>query len=368
MASCNLRVSTAILALLPFTAACSDSSVSSRLPEDTTAVVVEPRTVAISAQPNVFSEGSTPLSAELRDASGRVLLDERPAWATDDSAVAIVNSEGLVAGRRAGATTIWATSQRGSAAAYVTVDPASDDDVRVIAHRGFRLWFPENTLVAITGAFDKGADAVEIDIRLSKDRVPVVMHDATVDRTTNGTGAVRDLTAAQLTALNACAKAGAKWPACPLPTLEQALAAAHGRGGMLLHLYGDYTAEDLRRMLAMVRAAGLDHRVVFICFDYPVLSAIRQLDPVVPLGYLMTSLPASLTPVQALGRAAVVPGLSAVFASPTRASQMLLDARRSGIDAATWIITTPADAKAALRLGFRRLISDIPLEREDLEP
>lgn len=361
------RASAAAIASIVL-AACADTSISSRLPEDTTAVAVEPRSISLTASPNVFTDGSASLSAELHDAAGRVVVDERPTWATDDSGVALVNSAGIVAGRRAGATTIWASSTRGTASASVTVEASSDSDVRVIAHRGFRLVYPENTLVAIDGAFGKGANAVEIDVRLSKDNVPVIMHDATVDRTTNGTGAVRELTATQLTALNACAKAGANWPPCALPTLQQALAAVHGRGGLLLHLYGAYTADDLRGLLAMVRQAGLEHRVVFISFDYTVLHAIRDLDPVVPLGYLSLSLPTSLGPVELLGRAAIVPDLRAALAAPAQAAQMLSDARRSRLDAATWIITTPAQAHAALRLGFRRLISDVPLAPQDLQP
>ena len=79
--------------------------------------------------------------------------------------------------------------------------------VLVDAHRGASAWFPENTLVAFEAAIASGADSVELDVQLSADGVAVVIHDDTVDRTTLGSGAVAQLTAAELAALDA-----GSWP------------------------------------------------------------------------------------------------------------------------------------------------------------
>lgn len=73
----------------------------------------------------------------------------------------------------------------------------------MIAHRGASLEAPENTLASFRAALDAGAPAVEFDVHLSKDGVPVVIHDDTLERTTNGTGAVAERTLAQLRALDA---------------------------------------------------------------------------------------------------------------------------------------------------------------------
>ncbi len=322
--------------------------------------------VTIDAAPNVFGRHSSRVAGDTVKTDIPVLLTA-PTWASTDTRVAVVNQSGLIAGAAPGSTTVVATSGVRSAAAAVTVLPAANPDYLVIAHRGFLAVFPENTLVAISGAFDRGADAVEIDIRLSVDGVPMVMHDATVDRTTNGTGAVKDLTAAQLAALNACAKAGKQWAPCPLPSLAGALAASRGRGGMLLHLYGAYSASDLRGLLAMVRAAGMERDVVFICFDLPTLRAMRQVDPVVPLGYLSPALP-SLDAVDSLGRAALIPDVLSAFAAPAKAADMLSGARDRRLDNATYTITSVAQAQAAVKLGFRHLIADIPLDKRSLVP
>lgn len=73
----------------------------------------------------------------------------------------------------------------------------------IVAHRGASADYPENTMLAFERGLSLGADALEFDVRLSSDGVPVVIHDPTVDRTTNGEGAVKDLTLAELVRLDA---------------------------------------------------------------------------------------------------------------------------------------------------------------------
>ncbi len=87
-----------------------------------------------------------------------------------------------------------------------------DPDARpVIAHRGASGQYPENTLLAFTKALEMGADAIELDVRLTTDGVPIVLHDPTLDRTTDGKGAVAGLTLAEVR--RAVAGAGERVPA-----------------------------------------------------------------------------------------------------------------------------------------------------------
>jgi glycerophosphoryl diester phosphodiesterase len=318
------------------------------------------------AAPNVFVTASARLSAD-RLWNGRSPGQERPSWSSDDWGVTTVNQDGEIVGRSPGTTFVRADMSGRHTATRVTVEPRNDDAVEIIAHRGFMRKFPENTLVAVQGAFDNAADAVEVDIRLSRDSIPVVMHDETVDRTTNGHGAVKELTLAQLTALNACARASGTWPACPVPRMDQVLTAAHGRGGVLLHLYGTYTRDDLRKLLKAVHDADMERSTIFICFDYPTLQMLRELDAVVPLGYLSTGL-ALLDQVDALGRAAALPELQAALTTAARSRDYLSDARRRRVDAGVWVTIDQAQAKAAVALGFRHLISDVPIDRSQLGP
>ena len=80
----------------------------------------------------------------------------------------------------------------------------SKDNVYVAAHRGWSTVYPENTMEAFRAAIDLGVDQIETDVRVTRDGELVLIHDATVDRTTNGTGRVIDMTLAELKALDAC--------------------------------------------------------------------------------------------------------------------------------------------------------------------
>jgi glycerophosphoryl diester phosphodiesterase len=287
-------------------------------------------------------------------------------WSTSDRRIALVNQLGMVVGRAPGTAVVGAQLEGRWAFTAVQVVPSADPKFRIIAHRGFMRRFPENTLVAVRGAFDQGADGVEVDIRLSADAVPVVMHDATVDRTTDGHGAVSTLYANQLATLNACLR-WANTPPCAVPLMADVLREAQSRGGVLLHLYGYFSTNDLEKLLAMVRAAGMDRDAMFISFDYSVLMAIRQLDPVIGLGYL-TNHPPDPKLIDALGRMAPIVELQASLADSTATRAYLAAASRQQQEAGVWVAWNQAQAQQAAALGFRTIIADVPIDRSTLRP
>ncbi|MEO8026643.1 MAG: glycerophosphodiester phosphodiesterase family protein [Bryobacteraceae bacterium] len=138
--------------------------------------------------------------------------------------------------------------------------------VAVIAHRGEHLSHTENTLAGFRAAYDAGADYFELDVRTTSDGQLVLMHDATVDRTTNGKGRIADMTFDQVRAL----RAGGE----PIPTFEEALELAHSRG----QVYVDckhITAGDL--IGALERQKMLDKVVVYGGFQF--LKEVRALRP-----------------------------------------------------------------------------------------
>ncbi|MCB9963840.1 MAG: glycerophosphoryl diester phosphodiesterase [Rhodospirillales bacterium] len=93
----------------------------------------------------------------------------------------------------------------------------------VIGHRGCAAYAPENTLVGIHAAADLGCTWIELDVKLTKDSVPVIFHDDTLERTTNGAGKVADITLAALKDLEAGSWFGESFSGEPVPTLEEAL-------------------------------------------------------------------------------------------------------------------------------------------------
>ena len=167
--------------------------------------------------------------------------------------------------------------------------------VSVISHRGEHLAHPENTLPALQAAIDAGADYVELDVRTTSDGHLVLMHDATVERTTNGKGRVRDLTFDQIRSLDAGAKFNPKFAGTRVPPFEEALALAHGR----IRVYvdsKDIAPEDL--VAALVKADMLANVVVYgdagflklVQTLHPNLKVMPEADNVITLHQLLTGL------------------------------------------------------------------------------
>lgn len=130
--------------------------------------------------------------------------------------------------------------------------------VFVVAHRGDWRHAPENSLQAIRNCMEMGVDMVEIDVRLTNDSVFVLMHDDTIDRTTNGTGRVSEMTWAQLSKLYLKDGIGALTQH-KIPTLEQALEVARGR--ILLNL--DKAYDYMPSLTLYLQEKGLLHQIVF---------------------------------------------------------------------------------------------------------
>ncbi|MCX6359522.1 MAG: glycerophosphodiester phosphodiesterase family protein, partial [Armatimonadetes bacterium] len=154
--------------------------------------------------------------------------------------------------------------------------PAPRRAVAVIAHRGGAGISPENTLAAFRKAAALKADYVELDVRTTRDGKLALMHDSTVDRTTNGKGAVRDLTLAQLRALRVHGPGGAAPQ--PVPTLDEALAVCKGK----VRIYLDQKDADTRRVIAALKAAGMMGGAL-IYDDPDSLMEWRKLAPTVPV-------------------------------------------------------------------------------------
>jgi glycerophosphoryl diester phosphodiesterase len=102
-------------------------------------------------------------------------------------------------------------------------------NIMAVAHRSAAKWAPENTLAGVEKAIELGYPYIELDVRYTRDRIPVIMHDGTVDRTTNGSGLLHDLTLDELRQLDAGAWFGAEFANERVPTLEEVLAMARGR-------------------------------------------------------------------------------------------------------------------------------------------
>ncbi|MET9936125.1 glycerophosphodiester phosphodiesterase family protein, partial [Streptomyces sp. NPDC006324] len=163
----------------------------------------------------------------------------------------------------------------------------------VFAHRGASSAAPENTLVSDEVARRGGARWIENDVQPSEDGVPYVLHDATVDRTTDGTGPVRSLTSAQLDALDAGSWFAPAYAGARVPTLAAQLADLRERGGnLLLEIKGGHSRAEVDRIVREVREQTMTRRVFVQSFDVPSLRYAHELAPELPLGLLRDTLDA----------------------------------------------------------------------------
>jgi len=153
--------------------------------------------------------------------------------------------------------------------------------VHVCGHRGHSLDYPENTMSAFHRSVELGGDSLEIDIVLSADDEIVVMHDISVDRTTNGRGLVRNLTAAQITALDAGSKCGAKFKGEPIPLLTEVLDYARDNGVGIHCEIKDALNEDalIRRLGQVLKDTGAMDWFVAISFDHQQLAKAKAAIP-----------------------------------------------------------------------------------------
>lgn len=158
----------------------------------------------------------------------------------------------------------------------------------IFAHRGASAHAPENTLAAFELALAQNADAIELDVKLSADGYAVVIHDQTVDRTTNGHGRVKDLSLAQLKALDAGSFFSEKFRGEKIPTLEEVFEAVGRRTFINVELTNYNTPRDglVETVCTLVKKLGLQERVLFSSFFASNLSKARTLLPEVPRGLL----------------------------------------------------------------------------------
>jgi glycerophosphoryl diester phosphodiesterase len=159
--------------------------------------------------------------------------------------------------------------------------------VSVVAHRGLSAEAPENTMTAFRGALEAGCDLVEFDCHLAADDVVVVIHDETLDRTTNGTGYVRDRTAREIAALDAGSWFAPRFAGERVPTLEAFVAWA-SRTPLVLSLEIKQPApasgrppyvDIAERVLEILHGHGMERRTLLHSFDHPTIRRIRELSP-----------------------------------------------------------------------------------------
>lgn len=228
-----------------------------------------------------------------------------------------------------------------------------------IAHRGNSLYAPENTLAAFRAA-EGVADLVETDVRVSSDGRLVLMHDATVDRTTDGTGAVAGLTLAQLRALDAGSWFSPVFAGERVPTLEEMVTATLPFATPLI----EHKAGTAAQIVDELRRLDAVSRVVVQSFDWAFLAAAHALEPTLRLGALgsgnftaaqLTNIINSGATIVAWEKASVTPAMVAAV-------------HQAGLALYVWTVDSPAEIRRFTEMGVEGIISNDPAAVRGLTP
>jgi glycerophosphoryl diester phosphodiesterase len=246
----------------------------------------------------------------------------------------------------------------------VLLDPAAK---LVIAHRGDSAHFPENTLESLRQAMVLGADAIEFDVRLSRDGQAVVMHDPTVDRTTDGTGAVSAWTLEQLQRLDAgyhfTRDGGGTFPfrglGMSIPTLELVLSVFPGVP-MIVEVKTAEASAEVKRLLARTGAEGrcligsFDDAAIAPFRDTPVAHSASRREVIGLFARALLPGAPSRLPYQAL---AIPPSFNGLPLPVMRFARM---ARRAGATTHVWTVDDPAQAERYWAGAVNGIITNDP--------
>ncbi|KUO89673.1 MAG: glycerophosphodiester phosphodiesterase [Caldivirga sp. CIS_19] len=163
--------------------------------------------------------------------------------------------------------------------------------VLVIGHRGARCCAPENTIPSFRLALEAGVDGVEMDIHMTRDGEVVVIHDDTLERTTTGSGYVKDHTLRELKGLDAGVKFGSQWRGVKIPTLEEVLRELGSRVSYVIELkHGSDLYPGIEgKVINLVRRYGIKAKIV--SFDFDALERVRSIDESIEMGLIFIGKP-----------------------------------------------------------------------------
>ena len=217
--------------------------------------------------------------------------------------------------------------------------------IEVIGHRGAAGLEPENTLRSVRRAIELGVDRVEIDVRVSRDGGLVIMHDETVDRTTNGHGYVSELTLNELRSLDA--GMGEK-----IPTLKEILEFTMGKAKLEIELK---VPEATEPTIQLVEELNAEKDVIVISFMHELLERVHDLNPNIKTGALFFDVPKDI-----LQRALKVHACSIHVYYRNVNSELVKGAHRSGLEVAVWNPNRIEEMREMIGLGVDAIGSDRP--------
>lgn len=219
--------------------------------------------------------------------------------------------------------------------------------LNIIGHRGAAFHEPENTLRGFRLALELGVAGVELDVQLTRDGRLAVIHDETLERTTNGRGLVKDFTLAELQRLDA-------GQGEPVPVLEEVLELVRGRAHLLVEMKQPEAAPALLEFFRQHQAFAAAH---LISFWHPPLKALKEAEPRLHTGVLLVG-----CPVDPAGLAQAAGAETLVLNYRYVNRELVEAAHRQGIKVVAWNIDDPALLPTYLPLNLDAICTNRPRE------
>ncbi|QED49476.1 glycerophosphodiester phosphodiesterase [Cytobacillus dafuensis] len=231
-----------------------------------------------------------------------------------------------------------------------------------VAHRGATAYAPENTIAGFDLAVEMKADYIEIDVQRSKDGELVVIHDTTVDRTTDGTGKVGDLTIEQLRSLDAGSWKGEQFAGERIPTFEEILDRYHGKVGILIELKAPELYPGIEEQVAeALKDRNLDkpqnEKIIIQSFNFESMKKMDQILPKVPIGVL-TSNRAHTTPEALQEFSTYADWFNPSYGIVTE--ELVNQVHSLGMQIGSWTVRSQEAADFLFEMKVDAIISDYP--------
>ncbi len=237
---------------------------------------------------------------------------------------------------------------------------------RNYAHRGASGDHPENTMLAFRAALDAGCEGIEMDVQLTRDGVPVIIHDEAIDRTGDGTGLVRNLTYEELCKVDFAYKWKGEVPFQKIPTLREYCELVKDKPIVTnIELKtGVYEYPGIEaKVLELVKEYGLEDRVIFSSFNHHSVLRMKELAPHLPCGFL------SETWILDAGAYVAGHGIEAYhphFAMLT--DPEVADLKAHGVKINAWTVNEPEDIRRMIAIEADGIISNWPARvKQELE-
>lgn len=235
---------------------------------------------------------------------------------------------------------------------------APGDPAFIVGHRGDRAAAPENTMPALELAIDT-LSYVETDVQLTRDGVPVLFHDTTLERVTGDPRTVSDLTYEQLQQLDAGAWYSDQFAGTTIPTLAQflGLLAERGEAHALVELKAAWQPADVRTVLDEIERHGLRSRIIMQSFSIETLQSLQRVSPTTPKIMLTRELPSDPVPLaDALG----LIGFGTTSKAVKKAPEAIDRLHDVGISVLCYTLNTQDKWKEVADLGVDGIITDTP--------